>query len=110
MTRIIAIALAYALLRAAGLTLAIPPGYASPVFQATGLALACVLWFGRSALAGVWLGSALLNPTHTWLGGILSPTTAGVALMIAVGATVQAAGERWLVTRWSGSAWHALER
>ncbi|AUB79747.1 CHASE domain-containing protein [Candidatus Thiodictyon syntrophicum] len=110
MKRITAIALAYALLGAAGLTLAIPPGYASPVFPAAGLALACALWFGRAALPGVWLGSALLNLAQTWLGGTLNPTTVGVALVIAAGATLQAEGGRRLVTRWQGSAWRALER
>ena len=48
--RITFLALAYALLGAAGLTLAIPPGYASPVFPAAGLALAGALWWGRTAL------------------------------------------------------------
>ncbi|MBV5344651.1 MAG: hypothetical protein JZU63_03490, partial [Rhodoferax sp.] len=46
------VALAYIMLGAAGLTMAIPPGYASPVFPAAGLALACVLLFGRRALFG----------------------------------------------------------
>ena len=108
--RVIALALAYALLGAAGLTLAIPPGYASPVFPAAGLALACALWFGRTALPGIWLGSALLNCGQAWLSGTLSPTTAGVALVIAGAATVQAQGGRWLVSRRQGGAWRALER
>ena len=40
------VGLAYVALGAVGLTLAIPPGYASPVFPAAGLALACALLFG----------------------------------------------------------------
>jgi hypothetical protein len=54
-------ALGYALLGAAGLTLATASGYASPVFPAAGLALACVLWFERRALPGIWLGAAVVN-------------------------------------------------
>ncbi len=104
------VALAYALLGAAGLTMAIPPGYASPVFPAAGLALACVLLFGRRALFGVWLGSALLNLSHSYLIGALSPATAAVDAAIATGSTLQAWAGGWLVNRWQGSAWCEMER
>ena len=106
---LVLLTLAYALLGAAGLTLAIPPGYASAVFPAAGLALGCVLWFGRRALIGIWLGSALLNLSHAWLGGTLSLATAAVAAAIATGAAVQAFVGSWLVNRWLGSAWCDLE-
>ncbi|WP_295447844.1 CHASE domain-containing protein [uncultured Thiodictyon sp.] len=104
------LALAYALLGAAGLTLAIPPGYASPVFPAAGLALASALWWGRAALPGIWLGSAALNLAHASLGGTLTRATVGVALVIATGATTQAAVGAWLVKRRQGAAWQALDR
>lgn len=104
------LALAYAALGAAGLTLAIPPGYASPVFPASGLALAFALWFGHRALPGVWLGSALLNLTQTWLYGTLSPATAAMVCAIASGAATQAWAGRWLLNRWQGPAWRNLER
>ena len=104
------VALAYVLLGAAGLTMAIHPGYASPVFPAAGLALACVLLFGRRALFGVWLGSALLNLSHTYLIGTLSPATAAVDAVIATGTTLQAWAGGWLVNHWQGTAWHDMER
>ena len=104
------IALAYALLGAIGLKLAIPPGYASPVFPAAGLALACVLLFDRRALFGIWLGSVLLNLFHTWQVGALNPATAAVAAAIATGSTVQAWTGGWLVNRLQGPAWRDLER
>ena len=104
------VALAYALTGAAGLTMAIPPGYASPVFPAAGLALACVLLFGRRALFGVWLGSALLNLSHSYLIGTLSPATAAVDAAIATGSTLQAWAGGWLVNRWQGAAWREMER
>ena len=101
---------AYALLGALGLTLAIPPGYASPVFPAAGLALAATLWFGRRAVAGIWLGSAILNLAHAWLAGALTPTTVAVAAVIATASTAQAwAGSR-LVNRRQGPAWRDLEQ
>jgi len=109
--RIVAfIALAYALLGAAGLTLAIPPGYASPVFPAAGLALACVLVFDRRALFGVWIGSVLLNLSNAWLTGTLSPAIAAVDAAIATGASVQAWAGGLLVNRWQGALWRDMER
>ena len=107
---VVFIALGYALLGAAGLTMAIPPGYASPVFPAAGLALACVLMFGRRALFGVWLGSAMLNLSHSWLNGTLSLSTVAVVAAIAIGSTLQAWAGSWLVNRWQGTAWRDMER
>ncbi len=104
------LALIYALFGSVGLTLAIPPGYASPVFPASGIALAFVLWFDRRALPGVWLGSALLNLSHTWLNNTLNPSTVLVVILIATGATLQAWAGRWLVNRWQGPDWRSLER
>ena len=43
------------------LMLAIPPGYASPLYPGAGLALAAVLVYGRIALPGVLLGSYLVQ-------------------------------------------------
>ena len=105
-----AVALAYALVGAAGLTLAIPPGYASPVFPAAGLALAAVLRFGGRALPGLVLGSALLNLSHAWFGGMLTPATAWVAMAIAGGSTAQAWAGASLIQRRQGSVWRSLER
>ncbi|WP_295386568.1 ATP-binding protein [uncultured Thiodictyon sp.] len=111
MTKILLLALAYALLGAAGLTLAIiPPGYASPVFPAAGLALVAVLWYGWQALPGVWLGALALNLAPLCLSGHCSPSAAAVALAIATGASVQAGAGAWLVNRRQGPAWRALER
>lgn len=106
---VIVITLTYLLLGAFGLMLAISPGYASPIFPASGLALACVLWFKRRALAGIWLGSVLMNITQAWLHGTLTPGTVVVALLIATGAALQAWIGCWLVQRWQGSAWRELK-
>jgi len=102
------VGLAYVALGAVGLTLAIPPGYASPVFPAAGLALACVLLFGRRVLPAVWLASFLLNFSNAWLHGSLNPTTAAVAAVIAVGATTQAWVGSLLIRRSMGEAWRGL--
>ena len=110
-TRVIALlAPGYLLLGAAGLLLAIPPGYASPVFPAAGLALAVLLLFGPRAWPGVWIGSIILNASHAALAGRLSGTTVAAAAVIATGATLQALAGRLLVTRWQGQAWREMER
>ena len=109
MALILLLALAYLLLGAAGLLLAIPPGYASPVFPAAGLALAASLQFGPRVLPGIWLGSSLLNLGNAWLGGTLSLTTLILALAIGMGASLQAGAGAWLVQRWQGPAWRSLE-
>src|SRR4029077_11373661 len=41
--------------------LAIPPGYATAVWPAAGLALGCLLLFGNNAWPGVIIGSFLVN-------------------------------------------------
>jgi len=107
---ILLLALIYLLLGAAGLLLAIPPGYASPVFPAAGLALAASLQFGPRVLPGIWLASAVLNLGKAWYSETLSPTTIVLALAIGVGASLQAGAGAWLVQRWQGPAWRALEQ
>jgi PAS domain S-box-containing protein len=50
----------YALARLA-LAMAIPPGYATPIWPASGVALAALLILGRRAWPGIWIGSFLAN-------------------------------------------------
>ena len=54
-------ALAYLAAGKLALLLAIPPGYASPLYPPAGLALAAVLVYGGAALPGVALGALLVN-------------------------------------------------
>ncbi len=101
---------AYAILGAIGLILAIGPGYASPVFPASGLALALLLWFGPRALPSVTLGSFALNMATALQNGSLNQTTLALALLIAGGSSAQAFAGYWLVNRWQGAVWRNLER
>ncbi len=91
------------------MALAIPPGYASPVFPAAGLALATVLVGGYRMLPGVWLGSCALNFLHSWHGSPPDLTAAAAAALIGLGATAQAAAGAWLVLRRQGERWRAME-
>ncbi len=99
----------YALLGALGLTLAIPPGYASPVFPAAGFALAVALHRGVAALPWVGLGSLLLNLGLAAMSEHLDAQAVLVAVCIACGASLQAwLGQLW-VKRRLGEGWQHLE-
>jgi signal transduction histidine kinase len=81
-----------------GLLLAIPPGYASAAWPPSGIALAGLLLGGWRVVAGIFLGSFLLN-----VGTDFSPEqlVASLALpaAIAAGAAGQAALGAWLIRR-----------
>ncbi|WP_298604357.1 CHASE domain-containing protein [Zoogloea sp.] len=104
----IRVALIYALLGTFSMLLAIAPGFASPVFPAAGVALACVLWMGRAGLAGVALGSLVFNLPHALLIDQPSGTAFAVGSLTALGAALQAGAGAWLVRRSIGEAWREL--
>jgi MASE1/CHASE domain len=75
-----------------GLMLAVPPGYASPIFPAAGIAVTAMLIGGRATLPWTFFGSFLLN---LWAGNSLShrldATCVAVASNIAAASMLQAA-------------------
>jgi PAS domain S-box-containing protein len=60
---IIVTAIAYVAVAYIGRLVALPPGYISPLWPATGLALAVLLVFGLRFWPGIWLGAAVFNFT-----------------------------------------------
>ncbi len=76
------VAAAYFLAAGIGLLLAIPPGYASPVWPPAGVALAAWLLIGRAALPGTFIGAAAANI------GVMG-TTPAVAMAIGAGNTAE---------------------
>ena len=86
-----------------GLSLAVPPGYATVIWPPSGIALGMLLAHGRGLAPGVFLGSFLLNmfvghaPTDL-------PTLReiGLASGIATGSTLQALLGHALIARWFG--------
>ncbi|WP_428420175.1 CHASE domain-containing protein [Methylibium sp.] len=94
------VALAYVLVGAASLQLAIPPGYASPLFPSAGIALAATLVYGWRALPTVAIGSLSVQ-TVVYFSGDQQHAVRSVltGLAIASGATLQAALGAWLVRR-----------
>src|SRR6516225_3511744 len=72
--------------------LAVPPGYASPIFPPAGIAVACMLVRGSITLPWIFLGSLLLN---VWTGYSvnhqLDETASAAAIVIAAASMGQAA-------------------
>ena len=93
-----ATALAYVATGLGAVLLAIPPGYASPLYPSAGIALVCVIVFGQRMLPAVALGAFAVN---LWLGTRRDLTLASVALpaLIGVGAALQAGVGAALVKR-----------
>ncbi|NBQ68834.1 MAG: hypothetical protein EBU46_08385, partial [Nitrosomonadaceae bacterium] len=100
----------YALLGFLGLLLAIPPGYASPVFPAAGLALALALVSGYRLLPGIWIGSMGLNIWVAWNQNDLTQISILIAALLGMGAMLQAAIGAWLVRRFVKDRWQILMR
>lgn len=92
-----------------GLSFAIPPGYASPIFPAAGFAVALMLWSHNRAWPGVWLGSLALNLGVSLFNADLNFSIAMVALAMSIGATLQAFVASCLVTWAVGKAWQDME-
>lgn len=84
----IATATAYAVLAWAAVTLAIPPGYASPLYPSAGVALASALAWGRWHALSAALASLVLNAWLGMRGPVPGPFT--LPLMIACGVGLQA--------------------
>jgi PAS domain S-box-containing protein len=82
------------------LLLTIPPGVASPLFPAAGIALVAALVWGRVVLPAVLLGSAAANLWHATLIGSIGMTQALTVLGIGLGAMLQAGVGAALVRRW----------
>jgi len=77
------------------------PGMPSPVWPATGLALAAVLLRGPRVWPALWFGAFLANALGPFLSGPVSGRLVGAALGIATGNTLEALAGGWLVQRFA---------
>jgi diguanylate cyclase (GGDEF)-like protein/PAS domain S-box-containing protein len=104
LARTLLLAAAYYIAGRLALLLAIPPGYATPIWPAAGVALAGLLAFGKRAWPGIWLASLFINlpttldasSTVTILRSVL------LASALGAGASLQALAGTWLVRRLVG--------
>ena len=98
-----AMAVAYYVVGRLGLLLAIPPGYATAVWPASGIALAGTLLFGYRVWPGILLGSFLINLRTsldtTSTASILNTTA--LAASIGMGASLQAIVGALLIRRFT---------
>src|SRR5687767_848383 len=101
LARVLILALLYILTGKLGLLLAVPPGYATLIWPASGIAVGMLAVHGARLWPGVLLGSFLLNAynsgafatEHWWTAKTLA------ALAIATGSTIQALLGRWILLR-----------
>ena len=93
---------AYLILAQLGLLLAIPPGIASPMWPAAGLALAATLVWGRWALLGAMLGSMAGNLGFLTGAGPTGAIDVVITTAIGVGVALQAGVGAELVNRFVG--------
>ena len=103
-------ALTYLMLGLAGLALAIPSGYASPIFPAAGFAVAIMLCSKRRAWPGILIGSLLLNLITGDMSDVTHSTAIIAALGICIGSTAQSYFAAWLTERETGNSWQRMER
>lgn len=103
--RIGALAVGYFGTAILGLLLAGPPGHASPVWPASGIALAAILLWDSRVWPGIWLGSFLVNLWAAYSATQAIPGFTGfaVAASIALGSTLQALLTAHLLQRWIGA-------
>ncbi|MGE5303709.1 MAG: CHASE domain-containing protein [Alphaproteobacteria bacterium] len=103
LVKLAGMAAAYYVVGRLGLLLAIPPGYATAVWPASGLALAGTLLFGNRIWPGILLGSFLINLRTsldtTSTASILNTTV--LAASIGMGASLQAIVGAFLIRRFT---------
>ncbi len=98
--RLACVALAYFVFARLGLFFAIPPGYSTAIWPASGIALAAALCWGLPAYPGILLGSAIVNiQIGVNATGSFSADVAAVAVLIALGSSLQARVGVWLISR-----------
>ena len=98
----------YVVTGALGLLLAVPPGYATIIWPASGIAIGMLLVHGARLWPAILLGSWLLNAHQS---GVFAEDSwlsvkAFAALCIALGSTAQALAGRVLVARLIGMPLH----
>lgn len=103
--QILLLAILYYVAGYLGLQTAVPPGYATFIWPASGIALGMLVVYGARLWPGIVLGSFFLNgfDFHTVFQGGFEFEKAFVALCIAGGSTVQALTGKFMIRKFMGS-------
>ncbi len=101
LSRNLLLCLGYGLAGWLSLQIAIPPGYAAPLFPSAGMALAALLIHGPGLLPGAFFGSLLVQAVAAWQSGVSGGAWLGI-LLAAAGAALQALAGYWLARRLIG--------
>ncbi len=99
MAALAATGVAYFIVAVVSLKLAIPPGYATPLFPAAGIALACVLMYGSRMSIAVSIASFAATTLMAPQGPQWDPASWILPAVIAIGASLQALAGSWLIRR-----------
>ncbi|MEP1079555.1 MASE1 domain-containing protein [Leptolyngbya sp. PL-A3] len=99
---ILSIALIYYITAKFGQSLAIPPGFITPVYPPSGIALAAMLLLGYRVWWGIWVAALIAATWPLWANtGVLSMAIAS-GVGIATGSVLQAACGTFLIKRFIG--------
>ena len=91
---IVILALVYLFAGLLGTNLALPPGFSTPVFPASGIALAAVMWRGYRIWPGILIGSLCMN---TWISHSNIPDFSLINFLpVGIGIGLGASGEALL--------------
>ena len=96
---ILAIAIVYYITAKLGQYLAIPPGFITPVYPPSGIALAVVLCLGYRIWQGIWLGALVASTWPLWVNTGNLPMAIVAGLGIATGSVLQAVVGAFLIKR-----------
>jgi PAS domain S-box-containing protein len=96
-----ATSVAYFVVAVVSLRLAIPPGYATPLYPAAGIALACVLMYGARMAIGIAIASFAASVLMGPQGPQWNPATWTLPAVIATGAVLQALVGARLIQRFA---------
>ncbi|MDX2243117.1 MAG: MASE1 domain-containing protein [Leptolyngbyaceae cyanobacterium bins.302] len=100
---IILIALIYYATAKLGQYLAIPPGFITPVYPPSGIALAAMLLVGYRVWWGIWLAAVVAATWPLWANTGIASMAIASGLGIATGSVLQAVVGTYLIQRFIGS-------
>ncbi len=97
---IVAIAIAYYITAKLGQYLAIPPGFITPVYPPSGIALVAVLLAGYRVGWGLGVAAFIAAAWPLWANTGIASMSIAAGLGIAIGSVLQALVGAWLIRRW----------